>query len=89
MWLRSRGSREKKEDEVAIHTEEYQQLLNKIVGLDASVAMLTNSIAVLDSTVKGLRARVNKLKVDEIIGEGESINKDDTVYLGGEGRYKP
>jgi len=66
-----------------VRSDEYEKICKRLVEVESDINTLSNNIAALDSIVKSNRARINKIKVEEIEKSGEkSLNDDGVVYLG-------
>jgi hypothetical protein len=74
-WLR----RKKPNDN--LNSDEFEQLNKKIVSIISDIDLINNRLALVDSIVKSNRARISKIKVDEIMKEGEKDIKDGPVYI--------
>lgn len=77
----------KKKENEDIKSEEFEALSKKIVAIVGDIDTLSHRVEGIDNVVRSNRARITKIKVDEIIDE-KSIKPDGIVYLG-EGRLKP
>lgn len=59
----------------------FQELSLKIIAMARDIDMLSNRLEVLDSIVKSNRARIGKLKIEEIEGNTEKSKNFEKVYL--------
>lgn len=71
----------KKKEKSQLSSHEFEELTKKVIAIVGDIDRLTNSVTVLDSIVKSNRARICKIKIQEIEMEGEKSIKDDPKYI--------
>ena len=64
-----------------LKSDEYEELTKKVVAVVGDIDRMSNSIALLDGIVKSNRARINKIKVEEIEKEGEKSLNNEPKYI--------
>lgn len=64
-----------------LDSEEYDKLHKKIVAMVSDIDVITNKLTLLTQIVNSNRARINKIKIEEIEDAPEKDLKDAPTYI--------
>lgn len=64
-----------------LNSDEYDQLTKKNIAMASDLLDLNNRFAILDSICKSNRARIGKIKIEEIMAESEKDLNNDPKYI--------
>jgi len=73
-------TKKKQNENKDLHSEEYEKLSKRIVGLVSEVDITTNKLALCVSDIRKLRLELRKQQKEEEI-ENESVKNNGKLYL--------